>query len=103
MLSILIAITMRDLSPQLRAQGIADQEMARRVEQAVRGSGSAGKRRFREILLLALPVVGWISDRLQLRKPFSLGGTIAATILVSYFASLIGSDVSMTHLMITGR
>ncbi|GAA3816770.1 MFS transporter [Sphaerisporangium flaviroseum] len=41
---------------------------------------------------LAVVVVGRISDRLQLRKPFILAGTIATIVLLGYFVSLMGGD-----------
>lgn len=157
-LAVLISLTIRDLSPELRAQIIADAEIAKAAARAAaahpQGDAPATRPRFRELAryphiwihcvaisiwlvfyltitqygqvilnsefglspaeasevmaafwvldLLTLLIIGWASDRLQLRKPFSLIGTAAAAILVLYFAGLIGEDVSKTHLMITG-
>jgi OPA family glycerol-3-phosphate transporter-like MFS transporter len=53
--------------------------------------------------LVTLVVVGRISDRLQLRKPISVAGTLAALALGCYLVGLIGEGtVSPAHLMITG-
>ncbi|MFF1401436.1 MFS transporter [Streptomyces sp. NPDC058287] len=53
--------------------------------------------------LLTVVVSGWISDRLQLRKPICVGGTLAAAAATGYLLSLMGrQDVSHLHLMITG-
>jgi MFS family permease len=53
--------------------------------------------------LAALIIIGRISDRLQLRKPFMVGGTLSAVLVASYLVMLMGRDtVSAGHLMITG-
>ncbi|MCA1673929.1 MAG: MFS transporter, partial [Actinobacteria bacterium] len=53
--------------------------------------------------LVVLIAVGRISDRLQLRKPFALGGTLAAVLVIGYLAVLMGrASVSAGHLMLTG-
>lgn len=53
--------------------------------------------------LAVLIVVGRVSDRLQLRKPFMLGGTLAAVLVAGYLALLMGRDqVSAGLLMLTG-
>jgi MFS family permease len=53
--------------------------------------------------LVVLIVVGRISDRLQLRKPFAFGGTIAAVLVAGYLVVLMGrASVSAGHLMLTG-
>ncbi|MGH3932569.1 MAG: hypothetical protein ACRDTF_21640 [Pseudonocardiaceae bacterium] len=53
--------------------------------------------------LLVLIAIGRISDRLQLRKPFALGGTLAVVLVTGYLAVLMGSEsVSAGHLMLTG-
>ncbi|MGH3928099.1 MAG: MFS transporter, partial [Pseudonocardiaceae bacterium] len=53
--------------------------------------------------LVVLIAIGRISDRLQLRKPFALGGTLAAVLVTGYLAVLMGSEsVSSGHLMLTG-
>jgi OPA family glycerol-3-phosphate transporter-like MFS transporter len=46
------------------------------------------------IVLNALTVVavGRVSDRLQLRKPFVLAGTVATIVLLGYYISLIGGE-----------
>ncbi|MFJ8749988.1 MFS transporter [Streptomyces sp. NPDC102441] len=56
------------------------------------------------VLNLATVVVsGRISDRLQLRKPLCVGGTLAAVAVTGYLVHLMGrQDVSHPHLMITG-
>ncbi|WP_181138757.1 MFS transporter [Streptomyces sp. Ru73] len=53
--------------------------------------------------ILTLIVAGRVSDRLQLRKPLCLAGTVAAALLTAYLASLIGRDsVSHLHIAVTG-
>ena len=53
--------------------------------------------------LVVLVAVGRISDRLQLRKPFALGGTLAAVLVTGYLVVLMGrASVSAGHLMLTG-
>jgi MFS family permease len=53
--------------------------------------------------LIMLVVIGRISDRLQLRKPISVLGTVAAVIITGYFVMLMGREaVAPAHLMITG-
>jgi OPA family glycerol-3-phosphate transporter-like MFS transporter len=53
--------------------------------------------------LVALVAIGRLSDRLQLRKPISVLGTVAAVIITGYFVMLMGREaVSAAHLMITG-
>jgi MFS family permease len=53
--------------------------------------------------LAVLIAVGRISDRLQLRKPFALGGTLAAVLVTGYLVVLMGRpSVSAGHLMLTG-
>jgi OPA family glycerol-3-phosphate transporter-like MFS transporter len=53
--------------------------------------------------LAVLIIVGRVSDKLQLRKPFSLAGTIAAVIVMIYFISLMGQKTApVTELMICG-
>jgi MFS family permease len=53
--------------------------------------------------LAVLVAVGRISDRLQLRKPFALGGTIAGIVVTAYLAFLMGrGTASAGHLMLTG-
>ncbi|HEV8562738.1 MAG TPA: MFS transporter [Actinophytocola sp.] len=53
--------------------------------------------------LVVLIAAGRVSDRLQLRKPFALGGTLAAGLVAGYLAVLMGrSSVSAGLLMLTG-
>jgi OPA family glycerol-3-phosphate transporter-like MFS transporter len=53
--------------------------------------------------LVVLIAVGRLSDRLGLRKPFVLGGTLAAALVGGYLAVLMGRPaVSITELMVTG-
>jgi OPA family glycerol-3-phosphate transporter-like MFS transporter len=53
--------------------------------------------------LVVLIAVGRLSDRLQLRKPFALGGTLAAVLVTGYLAVLMGRpSVPAGQLMITG-
>jgi MFS family permease len=51
-----------------------------------------------------LVVAGRISDRLQLRRPFSLAGTVVAMVCTVFLIDLMGSpdDVSLPALMVTG-
>ncbi|GIH64817.1 MFS transporter [Microbispora siamensis] len=58
---------------------------------------------FWSLNLITLIVAGRLSDRTQLRKPFTLGGTVAAVLVTAYLASLLGGqDVSSGMLMIVG-
>jgi MFS family permease len=53
--------------------------------------------------LATLIIIGRISDRLQLRKPICVLGTIAALLISAYLVTLMGdTGVSHLHLMITG-
>ncbi|GAA5082647.1 OPA family glycerol-3-phosphate transporter-like MFS transporter [Thermocatellispora tengchongensis] len=53
--------------------------------------------------LIMLIVIGRVSDRTGLRKPFSLGGTVAAVLVTGYLAIQLGSaEFSTTSLMVTG-
>ncbi len=53
--------------------------------------------------LATLIVAGRFSDRTQLRKPFTLGGTVAAVLVTAYLAYTLGQDVVSTGgLMVTG-
>jgi len=53
--------------------------------------------------LVVLIIAGRVSDKLQLRKPFSLWGTVAGVIVMIYFISLMGrSTAPVTELMICG-
>jgi MFS family permease len=53
--------------------------------------------------LVTVVVSGRISDRLQLRKPFAVGGTLAAVAVTAYLLHLMErQDVSHLHLMVTG-
>lgn len=53
--------------------------------------------------LAALIIVGRVSDKLQLRKPFSLIGTVLGAFVMIYFISLMGrSTAPVTELMICG-
>jgi len=53
--------------------------------------------------LVVLIAVGRVSDRLQLRKPFAFGGTIAGVLVAGYLVVLMGrASVSAGHLMLTG-
>jgi OPA family glycerol-3-phosphate transporter-like MFS transporter len=53
--------------------------------------------------LVVLIAVGRLSDRLRLRKPFALGGTLAAVLVAGYLAVLMGrSSVPEGQLMLTG-
>lgn len=44
-----------------------------------------------------LIVVGRISDRYQVRKPFVLAGALAGTLAITYFAALVETDASIVH------
>ncbi|MEV4548157.1 MFS transporter [Nonomuraea wenchangensis] len=58
---------------------------------------------FWSLNLITLIVTGRLSDRLQLRKPFTLGGTIAAVLVTAFLAVLLGRpEVSSGTLMIVG-
>ncbi|MFF1839133.1 MFS transporter [Streptomyces sp. NPDC058231] len=53
--------------------------------------------------LLTVVVSGRISDRLQLRKPICVAGTVAAVAITGYLVMLMGrQEVSHLHLMLTG-
>jgi MFS family permease len=53
--------------------------------------------------LAALVVAGRWSDRLQLRRPFALGGTVVGLGVLVFFVSLLGRPtVSLPVLMVTG-
>ncbi|GAA5122036.1 MFS transporter [Pseudonocardia adelaidensis] len=53
--------------------------------------------------LAALVVAGRLSDRLQLRRPFALGGTLVGLAVLVFFVSLLGrAAVSLPVLMVTG-
>ncbi|MGY0489524.1 MFS transporter [Streptomyces sp. WG-D5] len=53
--------------------------------------------------ILTLVLSGRLSDRLQLRKPFCVAGTVAGVVLTAYLASLVGrDDVSHLHVALTG-
>ncbi|MFF3489724.1 MFS transporter [Streptomyces sp. NPDC002795] len=53
--------------------------------------------------IFTLVLTGRISDRLQLRKPFCVGGTVGGVLLTVYLAGLVGrEDVSHLHIAITG-
>ncbi|OLT00630.1 hypothetical protein BJF90_34410 [Pseudonocardia sp. CNS-004] len=53
--------------------------------------------------LAALVLAGRLSDRLQLRRPFALGGTLVGLAVLVFFVSLLGrASVSLPVLMITG-
>jgi MFS family permease len=55
------------------------------------------------VVLVVLLAIARVSDRLQLRKPFVLGGTLAAALVLSYLLVLTGrASVSAGHLMLTG-
>ncbi|MEU6726808.1 MFS transporter [Nonomuraea wenchangensis] len=58
---------------------------------------------FWSLNLITLIVTGRLSDRLQLRKPFTLGGTIAAVLVTAFLAVLLGRpEVSSGTLMVVG-
>ncbi|MFI6595888.1 MFS transporter [Nonomuraea sp. NPDC050536] len=46
---------------------------------------------------LAVIVVGRITDRLQLRKPFTALGTVLTIGMLAYYISIIGTEVSSAH------
>jgi OPA family glycerol-3-phosphate transporter-like MFS transporter len=53
--------------------------------------------------LVVLIAVGRVSDRLRLRKPFVLGGTLVAVLVAGYLAVLMGRpSVPAGQLMVTG-
>lgn len=53
--------------------------------------------------LAVLIIIGRVSDKLQLRKPLSLIGTVAGLIVMIYFISLMGQKTApVTELMICG-
>ncbi|OZM82712.1 MFS transporter [Pseudonocardia sp. MH-G8] len=53
--------------------------------------------------LVTLVVAGRWSDRVQLRRPFALGGTIAGLAVLLFFVSVLGQPtVSLPVLMVTG-
>ncbi|MEV0595629.1 MFS transporter [Nonomuraea cavernae] len=47
---------------------------------------------------VAVIVVGRVSDRLRLRKPFTAVGTALTIAVLAYYISLIGQDVSAGHI-----
>jgi MFS family permease len=58
---------------------------------------------FWSLNLITLIITGRLSDRTQLRKPFTLGGTIAAVLVTAYLAVVLGQeDVSTGTLMVVG-
>lgn len=58
---------------------------------------------FWSLNLITLIIVGRVSDRTQLRKPYSLGGTIASVLVTAYLALVLGQDdVSTGQLMVVG-
>lgn len=58
---------------------------------------------FWSLNLITLIITGRLSDRTQLRKPFSLGGTIAAVLVTAYLAVSLGQEgVSTGLLMVVG-
>jgi MFS family permease len=52
--------------------------------------------------LATLLVIGWISDRLGLRKPISLVGTILATATMAYLIRRIGNTDSTAEIAVIG-
>lgn len=48
----------------------------------------------------AVILVGRISDRLQLRKPFTAAGTLLTIAALAYFVGLFGRDVSTPHVIV---
>jgi OPA family glycerol-3-phosphate transporter-like MFS transporter len=53
--------------------------------------------------LVTVVVSGRISDRLQVRKPLCVAGTLAAVVVTGYLLYLMSRhDVSHLHLMVTG-
>lgn len=58
---------------------------------------------FWSLNLITLIITGRLSDRTQLRKPFSLCGTIAAVLVTAYLAVALGQEgVSTGTLMLVG-
>ncbi len=58
---------------------------------------------FWSLNLITLIVTGRLSDRTQLRKPFSLGGTVAAVLVTAFLAVSLGREgVSTGTLMVAG-
>ncbi|MET7463104.1 MFS transporter [Nonomuraea sp. NPDC005501] len=58
---------------------------------------------FWSLNLLTLIVFGRVSDRTRTRKPFALGGTVAAVLVTAYLAHVLGGgDVPTGTLMIAG-
>jgi OPA family glycerol-3-phosphate transporter-like MFS transporter len=58
---------------------------------------------FWAVVLVVLVAAGRISDRLQLRKPFILGGTLAAALVLGHLVFLAGrASVPAGHLMLAG-
>ncbi|GGO80466.1 MFS transporter [Nonomuraea cavernae] len=49
---------------------------------------------------VAVIVVGRVSDRLRLRKPFTAVGTALTIAVLAYYISLIGQDVSAGHITV---
>ncbi|MFG1943229.1 MFS transporter [Nonomuraea sp. NPDC048826] len=49
---------------------------------------------------LAVVVVGRVSDRLRLRKPFTAVGTVLTIGALAYFITLVGAGASATHVVI---
>ncbi|WP_436761356.1 MFS transporter [Streptosporangium sp. V21-05] len=47
---------------------------------------------------LTVVVIGRISDRLQLRKPFIVAGTIGTAVVLAYYITLIGGDAGFGHI-----
>ncbi|MBF8186106.1 MFS transporter [Nonomuraea sp. K274] len=54
---------------------------------------------FWSLNLITLIVTGRLSDRTQLRKPFTLGGTIAAVLVTAYLAVSLGQQGGSTGLL----
>ncbi|GAA0388717.1 hypothetical protein GCM10009530_44790 [Microbispora corallina] len=58
---------------------------------------------FWSLNLITVIAAGRVSDRTGLRKPFALGGTVAAVVITAYLAYCLGQEsVSTGTLMITG-
>ncbi|MEV1175856.1 MFS transporter [Nonomuraea sp. NPDC049784] len=49
---------------------------------------------------LAVVVVGRISDRIQLRKPFTAAGTVLTVAALGYFIAIAGHDVPVAHVTV---
>ncbi|MGI5289134.1 MFS transporter [Nonomuraea polychroma] len=49
---------------------------------------------------VAVVIVGRVSDRIQLRKPFTAVGTVLTVATLAYFISLIGPGVSAAHVTV---